>query len=108
MNEDTIKQEIIQLTESHKKFEEESKVKLEKVLIERTDAVSRSKTLESSLQTKYDELKHFEEQNEQYKQDIQQIGQSIDEQRSLISDFETKLQVFAFENLIESLFVFFL
>jgi hypothetical protein len=94
MNEDTIKQEIIQLTESHKKFEEESKVKLEKVLVERTDAISRSKTLESSLQIKYDELKNFEEQNEQYKQDIQQIGQSIDEQRSLISDFETKLQVF--------------
>ena len=93
MNEDTIKQEILQLTVSHKKFEEESKMKLEKILIERTDALSRSRTFESSLQSTQKELKHFEEQNEQYKQDIQQIGQSIDEQRSLISDCEVKLQV---------------
>jgi predicted nuclease with TOPRIM domain len=93
MNEDTIKQEIIQLTESHKKFEDESKTKLEKTLVERTDALSRNKILETSLQTKHDELKHLQEQNEQYKQDIQNIGQSIDEQRSLISDVETKLQV---------------
>lgn len=94
MNEDTIKQEIIQLTESHNKFEEESKMKLEKILVERTDALNRSKTFESSLQSTNEELKHLEEQNEQYKQDMQQIGQSIDEQRSLISDFENKLQVF--------------
>jgi len=96
MNEDTIKQEIIQLTESHNKFEEESKMKLEKVLVERTDAINCSKTFESSLQSTNEELKHLEEQNEQYKQDMQQIGQSIDEQRSLISDFENKLQVFYF------------
>ncbi len=94
MNEDMIKQEIIQLTESHNKFEEESKMKLEKILVERTDALNRSKTFESSLQLTNEELKHLEEQNEQYKQDMQQIGQSIDEQRSLISDFENKLQVF--------------
>jgi chromosome segregation ATPase len=94
MNEDMIKQEIIQLTESHNKFEEESKMKLEKILVERTDALNRSKTFESSLQSTNEELKHLEEQNEQYKQDMQQIGQSIDEQRSLISDFENKLQVF--------------
>jgi chromosome segregation ATPase len=94
MNEDTIKQEIIQLTESHNKFEEESKMKLEKILVERTDALNRSKTFESSLQSTNEELKHLEEQNEQYKQDMQQIGQSIDEQRSQISDFENKLQVF--------------
>lgn len=94
MNEDTIKQEIIQLTESHNKFEEESKMKLEKILVERTDALNRSKTFESSLQLTNEELKHLEEQNEQYKQDMQQIGQSIDEQRSQISDFENKLQVF--------------
>jgi len=96
MNEDTIKQEIIQLTESHNKFEEESKMKLEKILVERTDALNRSKTFESSLQLTNEELKHLEEQNEQYKQDMQQIGQSIDEQRSQISDFENKLQVFYF------------
>jgi predicted nuclease with TOPRIM domain len=94
MNEDTIKQEIIQLTESHNKFEEESKMKLEKILVERTDAINRSRTFESSLQLTNEELKHLEEQNEQYKQDMQQIGQSIDEQRSQISDFENKLQVF--------------
>jgi len=94
MNEDTIKQEIIQLIESHNKFEEESKMKLEKILVERTDAINCSKTFESSLQSTNEELKHLEEQNEQYKQDMQQIGQSIDEQRSQISDFENKLQVF--------------
>jgi hypothetical protein len=94
MNEDTIKEELIQLTESHIKFEEELKIKLEKVLTEHTDAISRNKSYQSSLQITQDELKHFEEQYEQYKQDIQQYIQSIDEQRSLISDYENKLQVF--------------
>lgn len=94
MNEDTIKQELIQLNESHKKFEEESKIKLEKILNEHTDAISRNNTFQSSLQVAHDELKHFEEQYEIYKQDIQQYVQSIDEQRSLISDIENKLQVF--------------
>ncbi len=94
MNEDTIKQELIQLNESHMKFEEESKIKLEKVLIERADAISRSKSFQSSLQTIQNEFKNFEEQYEQDKENIQQFVQSIDEQRSLISDFEIKLQVF--------------
>jgi DNA repair ATPase RecN len=94
MNEDTIKQELIQLNESHKKFEEESKTKLEKILTERTDAISQSKSFQSSLQITQDELKHYEETYEQYIQDIQKYLQSIDEQRSLISDIETKLQVF--------------
>jgi len=94
MNEDAIKQELIQLNESHMKFEEESKIKLEKVLIERADAISRSKSFQSSLQTIQNEFKNFEEQYEQDKENIQQFVQSIDEQRSLISDFEIKLQVF--------------
>ncbi len=58
--------------------------------------MNHSKVLESSLESTQNELKYFEEQNEQYKQNIQQIGQSIDEQRSFISDFEIKLQVFYF------------
>jgi len=94
MNEDTIKEELIQLTESHIKFEEELKIKLEKILIEHTDVISRNKSYQSSLQIAQNELKHFQEQYEQYKQDIQQYIQSIDEQRSLISDYEIKLQVF--------------
>jgi hypothetical protein len=40
-----------------------------------------------------DELKRFEEQNEQHKQEIQQLVQSLDEQRSLISEFELKFKV---------------
>lgn len=88
-----IKQEIIQLKESHDKFEEELKIKFEKVLVERTEAVVRSKTLESSLRSTHDGIKHLESQNEQYKQDIEQKIEFLDEQRSLIAQFETKLQV---------------
>jgi hypothetical protein len=40
-----------------------------------------------------DELKRFEEQNEQNKQEIQQLIQSLDEQRSLLADFEVKFRV---------------
>jgi hypothetical protein len=40
-----------------------------------------------------DELKRFEEQNEQHKQEIQQLVQSLDEQRSLLSEFELKFKV---------------
>ena len=40
-----------------------------------------------------DELKRFEEQNEQHKQEIQQLVQSLDEQRSLLSEFELKFRV---------------
>jgi hypothetical protein len=69
-------------------------MKLEKVIVERTDAINRSKSFQSSLQIAEDELKHSEEQNEQHQQEIQQFAQSIDEQRSFISDFENKFQVF--------------
>ncbi|CAF1296815.1 unnamed protein product, partial [Adineta steineri] len=91
-NEDPIKQELVQLTESHTKFEQESKIKLEKALIDCADANSRSKSLECSLQIAQDELKRFNEQNEQQKEDIQQLVQSVDEQRSLISDIEIQLR----------------
>ena len=40
-----------------------------------------------------DELKRFENQNEQHKQEIQQLVQSLDEQRSLLSEFELKFTV---------------
>lgn len=40
-----------------------------------------------------EELKTFEEQNEQHKQEIQQLGQSLDEQRSLLAEFESKFRV---------------
>ena len=40
-----------------------------------------------------DELKRFEEQNEQHKQEIQQLVQSLEERRSLLSEFELKFQV---------------
>jgi chromosome segregation ATPase len=68
------------------------KIKLEKALLERADAMSCSRSCESSLQLAHDELKRFEEQNEQSKQDIQQFVQSVDEQRSVISEFENRLQ----------------
>lgn len=93
MNEDTIKQELAQLNESHRKFEEESKKKLEKILFEKIDVNNRNKIFELSLQTKNDELKYAEEQYENSKQDIQKYVQSIDEQRSFISDIEIKLKV---------------
>ena len=93
MNEETIKQEIIQLKESQQKFEEELKIKFEKVLLERTDAINRNKTLESSLKTTQDGLKHLEAQNEQFKHEIQHTVESIDEQHSLIGQFERNLQV---------------
>ncbi|CAF3894777.1 unnamed protein product [Rotaria sordida] len=91
-NEDTIKQELTQLTESNIKFEEASKIKLEKALLERADALNSSKTSECSLQLVQNELKHYEELDEQHKQNTQQLVQSIDEQRSLISEFEIKLR----------------
>ncbi|CAF1424627.1 unnamed protein product [Rotaria sordida] len=91
-NEDTIKQELTQLTESNIKFEEASKIKLEKALFERADALNSSKTSECSLQLVQNELKHYEELDEQHKQNTQQLVQSIDEQRSLISEFEIKLR----------------
>jgi len=69
------------------------KEKLEKAILERADAISRSKSLECSLQIAQDELKRFEEKNEQHKQEIQQLVQSLDEQRSLIAEFELKFRV---------------
>ncbi len=70
-----------------------SKEKLEKAILERADATSRSKSLECSLQMAQDELKRFEEQNEQHKQEIQQLVQSLEERRNLIAEFELKFQV---------------
>jgi len=69
------------------------KEKLEKAILERADATSRSKSLECSLQMAQDELKRFEEQNEQHKQEIQQLVQSLDERRSLLAEFELKFRV---------------
>ncbi len=69
------------------------KEKLEKAILERADAISRSKSLECSLQIAQDELKRLEEQNEQHKQETQQLVQSLDEQRSLLSEFELKFRV---------------
>lgn len=40
-----------------------------------------------------DELKRLEEQNEQHKQEIQQLVQSLDERRSLLAEFELKFRV---------------
>jgi len=94
MNEDIIKQELIQLNESYKKFEDESKIKLEKILFEYTDINNRNEIFQLSLQIKQEELKYLEEQYENSKQNIQQYIQLIDEQRSLISDYEIKLQVY--------------
>ncbi|CAF5105073.1 unnamed protein product, partial [Rotaria magnacalcarata] len=91
-NEDTIKQELIQLTQSNTTFEEASKKKLETALFERANAITRGKSFESSLQSMQDELKRYEELNEQQKQDTEQLVQSVDEQRSVISDFEIKLR----------------
>lgn len=43
-----------------------------------------------------DELKRLEEQNEQHKQEIQQLVQSLDEQRSLVAESELKFRVLLF------------
>ena len=67
--------------------------KLEKAILERADALSRSKSLECSLQMAQNELKRFEEQTEQHKQEIQQLVESLDEQRSRLADFELKYRV---------------
>jgi len=69
------------------------KEKLEKALLDRADAISRSKSLESSLQITQTEIKRLEEQNDQYKQEAQNLVQSIDDQRSLLRELETKFQV---------------
>ena len=69
------------------------KEKLEKALLDRADAISRSKSLESSLQITQTEIKRLEEQNDQYKQEAQNLVQSIDDQRSLLTELETKFQV---------------
>ncbi|CAF0756075.1 unnamed protein product [Rotaria sordida] len=91
-NEDAPTQEIVQLKQTHCRFENESKEKLEKAILERADAISHSKSLECSLQMAQDELKRFDEQNEQHKQEIQQLVQSLDEQRSLLTEFELKFR----------------
>ena len=62
------------------------KIKLEKALIDRADAISRNKSFESSLQLLQEELKRAQEQNAKSKEDIQQFVQSIDEQRLIISE----------------------
>jgi len=62
-------------------------------LLDRADAISRSKSLESSLQITQTEIKRLEEQNDQYKQEAQNLVQSIDDQRSLLTELETKFQV---------------
>ncbi|CAF0988438.1 unnamed protein product [Adineta ricciae] len=89
-NEDAPTQEIVQLKQSHTRFEKELKEKLEKAILERADAISRSKSLECSLQMAQNELKRFVEQSEQHKQEIQQLVESLDEQRSRLADFELK------------------
>ncbi|CAF4155901.1 unnamed protein product, partial [Didymodactylos carnosus] len=91
-NEDTVKQEIIQLTQTRMKYEDEAKIKLEQALLEKTDAVSRVRNLECTLQLAQDELKRMEEQNEQQKQEIHHLVNQIDEQRNLLIDFEQKLR----------------
>ncbi|CAF1039519.1 unnamed protein product [Didymodactylos carnosus] len=91
-NEDTVKQEIVQLTQTRMKYEEESKIKLERALLEKTDAVSRVRNLECTVQLAQDELKRIEEQNEQQKQEIHHLVNQIDEQRALLIDFEQKLK----------------
>lgn len=62
-------------------------------MLDRADAISRSKSLESSLQITQTEIKRLEEQNDQYKQEAQNLVQSIDDQRSLLTELETKFQV---------------
>lgn len=76
------------------------KIKLEKALLERTDSINHSNSLECSLQSIRDELKRYEELYEQQKNDTEQLVQTVDEQRSLISDIEIKLRVFTCEIII--------
>lgn len=45
-----------------------------------------------------DELKRLEEQHDQHKQEIQQLVQSLDEQRSLFAEVELKFKVTKFLN----------
>lgn len=68
-------------------------MKFEKIRLERTEAISQNQILELSLKSTRDGLKRLEAQNEQYKHDIQQTVESIDEQRILIGQFEKNLQV---------------
>lgn len=89
-NENIPIQEIVQLKQSNSRFEKELKEKLEKALLDRVDAISRSKSLESSLQIAQTELKRLEEQNDLYKQETQNLIQSIEDQRSLLVDLENK------------------
>jgi len=91
-NENVPIQELVQLKQSNSRFEKESKEKLEKALLDRADAISRSKSLESSLQITQTEIKRLEEQNDKYKQEAQNLVQSIDDQRSLLTELETKFQ----------------
>lgn len=93
MTEDTIKQEFIQLIESHEKFEQESKTRLDKLLSDYATISGENRTIQTSLESTQNQLKYIEEQNEQFKQNIQDYIQSLDEQRSLISEIETKLKV---------------
>jgi hypothetical protein len=54
-----------------------------------------------------DELKRLEEQNEQHKQEIQQVVQSLDEQRSLLAEFELKFRVrFLYSDIRKDIFLF--
>lgn len=92
MTEDTIKQEFIQLTESHEKFEQESKTRLDKLLSDYATISGENRTIQTSLESTQNQLKYIEEQNEQFKQNIQDYIQSLDEQRLLISEIETKLK----------------
>lgn len=66
---------------------------MEKAILERADAISRSRSLECSLQMAQEEQKRLEEQNERNKEDIQKLIQSLDEQRLLTVEFESKLRV---------------
>lgn len=93
MTEDTIKQELIQLTETHEKFEQESKARLEKLISEYATISGENKSIQVTLDSTQNQLKYIEEQNEQFKQNIQEYVQSLDEQRLLISEIETKLKV---------------
>lgn len=93
MTEDTIKQELIQLTETHEKFEQESKARLEKLISEYATISGENKSIQTSLDSTQNQLKYIEEQNEQFKQNIQEYVQSLDEQRLLLSEIEMKLKV---------------
>ena len=93
-NKDDPKINTIQMEELYKFLKEARQSPFKAPLIEKILKQMGNRTFPPHIQSLIkQELSHMEELNEQHKQEIEQLVQSLDEQRSLLAEFELKFRV---------------